>query len=731
MALDRRRCHARVLPIPSKRLQPNWLQREHVRAVIAMPPPVPVAPLQYADVGISEFVCGDVPGIGGRIKCFPEDFQVNEVRLRNEQVVEASFELVACDARGRLVLGTEHWPREPDDSEGRVHDPLRGRGPGQDETAFRFVLVKRQADTLEALAELSRLLQVPPRTFSFSGIKDSWAVTAQEVCAKIADIAPIDVVAAVQHTPWMRVEQFNMIPAAEGPRGWLAPGRLLGNRFSIVIRSACAGMQGAATADGSGGAAGGQPATMDAAIRRAVKSAEVSGFINYVGLQRFAKGGVRSDLVGLAYLRADYPACIEALLAGVARSPAECAEGVTACHRPRAHWMEVWKRTNSPSATLRAGLPASAWAEKRVLKGMHAALARQDDWHTACRNAFLSLPKTIRYLYVHAYLDRLWNLTVSERVRRAGAFRVVAGDIVALDGVSLAEREADADAADCACLEVDEDDALLEEGAPRGEAGWKKGDDEGREREPCTGGLCLVEEGDCLTGEGGRGQCGQDVGVGVREEEGDGRGTGAYAWRRQVKVHVVTEEEAAAGNYAISDVVVPRAGHGLSEEVLATPAGKMLERYLWYDELDLSDGLEVEVCQQTTEEEGWHAVPCAFRRLIVRPSDVAIHFPPAGETETQTRGEACCDGALGAASRHGHCGGDDEDDMASSAARRRSAPPSPPSEWNTATFLVVGCLRIDLPRRISQIPRPNPSLPRSLGKARFRPRRCACPQRTE
>ena len=128
MALDRRRCHARVLPIPSKRLQPNWLQREHVRAVIAMPPPVPVAPLQYADVGISEFVCGDVPGIGGRIKCFPEDFQVNEVRLRNEQVVEASFELVACDARGRLVLGTEHWPREPDDSEGRVHDPRGGGG---------------------------------------------------------------------------------------------------------------------------------------------------------------------------------------------------------------------------------------------------------------------------------------------------------------------------------------------------------------------------------------------------------------------------------------------------------------------------------------------------------------------------------------------------------------------------------------------------------------------------
>lgn len=44
---------------------------------ISMPPP-PVAPLvACADVGISEFAAGDVAGIGGRIKCYPEDFQVS------------------------------------------------------------------------------------------------------------------------------------------------------------------------------------------------------------------------------------------------------------------------------------------------------------------------------------------------------------------------------------------------------------------------------------------------------------------------------------------------------------------------------------------------------------------------------------------------------------------------------------------------------------------------------
>ena len=137
--------------------------------------------LACGDVGISEFASGDVPGIGGRIKCYPEDFQVNEVRLRDGAVVDASFDLVMCDDQGRLIVGTEHWPRECEDEEGSVRDPLLFRRPRHDEDSFRFVMVKRQADTLEAIEELSKLLQVPPRTFSFCGIKDSWAVTGFDI----------------------------------------------------------------------------------------------------------------------------------------------------------------------------------------------------------------------------------------------------------------------------------------------------------------------------------------------------------------------------------------------------------------------------------------------------------------------------------------------------------------------------------------------------------------------
>jgi hypothetical protein len=64
---------------------------------------------------------------------------------------------------------------------------------------------------------------------------------------------------------------------------------------------------------------------------------------------------------------------------------------------------------------------------------MYAYIMKKKDWQAACRDSFLSLPKTLRLLYVHAYLDRLWNLNVSQRVRLGGARSAVAGDIVLSD----------------------------------------------------------------------------------------------------------------------------------------------------------------------------------------------------------------------------------------------------------------------------------------------------------
>ncbi|CAJ1453715.1 unnamed protein product, partial [Effrenium voratum] len=55
--------------------------------------------------------------------------------------------------------------------------------------------------------------------------------------------------------------------------------------------------------------------------------------------------------------------------------------------------------------------PQALWEE---------AQAAPQTWAETAREAFLKLPRTIRALYVHAYIDRLWNLAATERLSRYG-----------------------------------------------------------------------------------------------------------------------------------------------------------------------------------------------------------------------------------------------------------------------------------------------------------------------
>jgi len=97
----------------------------------------------------------------------------------------------------------------------------------------------------------------------------------------------------------------------------------------------------------------------------------------------------------------------------------------------------------------------------------------------AFAEAMVAVPRTLRNMYVHAFQSYLWNCAASHRVETYGWERVVAGDLVMVEGAG---------------------------------------------------------EGD-------------DVAIGGIERR---RGFGA--------VHVVTEAEAAAGKYAVTDVVLPLLG---------------------------------------------------------------------------------------------------------------------------------------------------------------------------
>ena len=150
-------------------------------------------------------------------------------------------------------------------------------------------------------------------------------------------------------------------------------------------------------------------------------------------------------MVGLAYLQQNYPRCVDLLL----RQVGDGREGAGGVGRlPK--WAEVYRCTHSAEAALRRLPEGSCWAERRLLRalakrqevdGGTAATAamtmagrwqektlKGGTWKEVTKEAFLGLPRTIRALYAHSYVDRLWNLAATERM--ALGLPLAPGDLV-------------------------------------------------------------------------------------------------------------------------------------------------------------------------------------------------------------------------------------------------------------------------------------------------------------
>jgi len=128
----------------------------------------------------------DVPGLGGRIKTRPADFQVEEAPLYE-----------AC-----------------------------GEG-----THVFFCIEKTGLSTLRAVHDIARALGVPHRAIGYAGLKDSDAITRQ--------------VLSVEHVPPERIERLETsrirVLWARRHGNKLKLGHLKGNRFVIRIRQAAPG----------------------------------------------------------------------------------------------------------------------------------------------------------------------------------------------------------------------------------------------------------------------------------------------------------------------------------------------------------------------------------------------------------------------------------------------------------------------------------------------------------
>lgn len=204
------------------------------------------------------------------------------------------------------------------------------------------------------------------------------------------------------------------------------------------------------------------------------------GFVNYIGLQRFGKNGIRSDHVGLLYFQQEYSKIVEMFLyppnkngisggnISSSRGSGRDTSSTPFVSQEMNKWRDTFARIGCAQTALKqldnlGDYAKKLWTERRLLIAFAKFQERFDEnkqnnhsrcintkddesfnngssprvsqycYYEACRYAFLSLPRNIRVIYVHAYLDRIWNLAASERLRVLDKHHVCEGDLVMVE----------------------------------------------------------------------------------------------------------------------------------------------------------------------------------------------------------------------------------------------------------------------------------------------------------
>ncbi|XP_020372034.1 pseudouridylate synthase PUS7L isoform X1 [Rhincodon typus] len=267
-------------------------------------------------------------------------------------------------------------------------------------TYTAFTLCKVNMETLEAIACLASELGVVASDFSYAGIKDKKAITSQSMVVKNVTINRLKAKQLSIQSKGLNV--YNLRRATEH----LRIGQLKGNHFSIIIRNVSKHQED-------------DPNTSLAdQVFEAIENVKEKGFVNYYGPQRFGLGqNVQADQVGLALLEGKLVEAVHLVF-----TPEEGDDPVNQAKR---HFIQ----TGDAKGTL-ALMPEYKTRERMMLR----ALNRYGNNREGCARAWLSLPHSMRVLYIHSYCSKVWNKAASFRLKTYD-LKVVEGDLVACDNL--------------------------------------------------------------------------------------------------------------------------------------------------------------------------------------------------------------------------------------------------------------------------------------------------------
>jgi tRNA pseudouridine13 synthase len=206
------------------------------------------APELERKLGIEVFASRS-PGIGGRIRHFPEDFVVEEILIDGSKAAVSPAGI--------------HWPR--------------GRGRN-----LICLLVKRDWDTLRAVKTVAERLGINHERISAAGLKDARALTAQHI--SISRMLP-------EQVEKVRIRDITLRPLRFSDEKLFSK-HLFGNEFHITIR--------AMTHKASG---------VNQRVKRVFgELSTLGGVPNFFGHQRFGTVRPITHLVGRSIVWGDWGA---------------------------------------------------------------------------------------------------------------------------------------------------------------------------------------------------------------------------------------------------------------------------------------------------------------------------------------------------------------------------------------------------------------------------------------
>jgi len=250
-------------------------------------------------------------------------------------------------------------------------------------------LEKNNLATTSALNQLARFLQTSKKRFSFAGLKDKRALTSQRI--------------SIYQPSQERLSKFNFKNIKIYNPFWskekIDIGLLKANRFTVKIKQ----ITNLSKDD------------LDSLVNQTIEQINKNGLINYFGEQRF--GGVReiTHKVGKLLLLKRYKEAVILYLTEISELE---REDIKLAREALKKDLNFRKHA--------ANFPTQTGYESAILN--HLANNPTD-----FLGAFKVLPKSIQFLFIHAYQSYLFNELINLRIDKGYGLEPIEGDKV-IDG---------------------------------------------------------------------------------------------------------------------------------------------------------------------------------------------------------------------------------------------------------------------------------------------------------